>query len=328
MPKAISSPNIALIKYWGNRNNELRLPAADSISMVLDTPTVTAEVSPSDQFAVQSFDAEGNERPQKPEAIARLEKHWNLVKKYLTSIGINTLPAHVALTIRSGIPQSIGIASSSAVFSCLAEAYAGFVTDLSREDVAILGRLGSGSGARNIFGGYVTLENTCEGMAGTISKQVADETHWRLHDIIVVPSQEEKKVGSTEGHAMANTSPLFAERIQQIPKRMKECISAIETKDFEKLQYVVEEDALDMHKVMQTQNPPLHYLNAETHRILKEIDALRSGKKLNVLYTMDAGPTVHLICTEDSKNSIEQYADAQQGCIVLKAKTGGSSRLI
>lgn len=328
MPKAHSSPNIALIKYWGNRQNDLRLPAADSLSMVLDQPSVEVQVEPADQFSVQSFDAEGNEKQQKPEALRRLEKHWHLTKEYLTSIGHNNLPEHVALTIHSHIPQSIGIASSAAVFSCLAEAYAGCVEVLSREDVAIIGRLGSGSGARNSFGGYVALENTGEGMAGTRSRQIADETHWMLHDIVIVPSQEEKKVGSTEGHAGAATSQLFAARVADIPRRMKECEDALLQRDFEKLQRVSELDALDMHRVMETQDPPLQYLNEETHRIIKEIEALRASEKLHVLYTMDAGPTVHLICTEDSRKTIEEYADQQKGCIVFKAKTGKGSSLI
>ncbi len=34
-PKAIASPNIALIKYWGNRNHQLRIPSNGSLSMTL-----------------------------------------------------------------------------------------------------------------------------------------------------------------------------------------------------------------------------------------------------------------------------------------------------
>ncbi len=33
---AIAHPNIALIKYWGNRDEQLRLPSNGSISMNLD----------------------------------------------------------------------------------------------------------------------------------------------------------------------------------------------------------------------------------------------------------------------------------------------------
>ena len=331
MITAQSSPNIALIKYWGNRDNTLRLPAADSLSMVLDFPTVQAHIEPATTFTVRSYDHAGIEKPQNEASMQRLKKHWELSKQFLESIGQSQgIPQEVSITIRSGIPPAIGIASSAAVFSCLGEAYGALVKGkaLTREQVSILSRIGSGSAGRNSFGGYVALKNHGEGIGSAYGRQIVDEHHWLLHDIIIVPSREEKKVGSTEGHALASTSPLFKERLEQIPRRMRECIDALQTKDFEKLQQVSEEDALDMHRVMQTQTPPLEYLSDATHRIIRDIEKLRKSDKLDVLYTMDAGPTVHLICTEDSRGAVETFAQQQKDCIVFKAKTGNGSRLI
>lgn len=328
---ACSSPNIALIKYWGNRDNALRLPATDSLSMVLDFPTVEATVEPSNTFSVRSYDHHGIEKFQNEASVARLKKHWGLAKQFLETIDRATgLSQEISLTIHSGIPPAIGIASSAAVFSCLGEAYGALAdgTPLTREQVSILGRLGSGSGARNSFGGYVALENHGEGIASAYGRQIASERDWLLHDIIIVPDQKEKKVGSTEGHALASTSPLFSGRIRQIPRRMQECIGALQTKDFEKLRIISEEDSLDMHRVMQTQTPSLQYLSDATHRVIHDIEALRESDNLNVLYTMDAGPTVHLICTEDSVKTVEAFAEAQKDCIVFKAKTGSASRII
>ncbi len=305
---------------------------ADSLSMVLDTPTVHITVSPSETFQSQSFDAQEKEVPQSEKSIARLEKHWHLVRTYLQSIGrLGDVPTNVSLHIHSAIPPAIGIASSAAIFSCLAEAYAGLVhgVPLTRSDVSILGRLGSGSGARCCFGGFVTLENTRgDDIASTQSRQIANETHWPLHDIIIVQSHKEKKVGSTEGHAMAHTSPLYADRIRAIPRRMKECIDAITMKDFEKLQRVAEEDSLDMHRVMETQVPSLQYLSSDTHRILREIEALRKSEHIEVLYTMDAGPTVHLLCSENALGVVKEFARSQKGCSMFETKIGGPSRLL
>lgn len=329
---AVSAPNIALIKYWGNRNNELRLPAADSLSITLDSPHTTVEVEPSDTFTMRSFDETGKEKVQTATSIARLKNHFDLTQAYLESTNrLDECTEHVSVVIRSQIPPSIGIASSAAVFSCLAEAYAGLLAEqpLTREQISIIARLGSGSAARSVMGGFVALKNTGGDEIGSASTmQIAPADHWALHDIILVPDQKEKKVGSTEGHAMAATSPLFAERIKHIPRRMQECIDAILTKNFEKLQRVAEEDTLDMHRVMQTQNPPLNYLSDETHRIIGEIESLRKNEHLEVLYTMDAGPTVHLICTEDARGKVEQFAQAQKGCVVLKTKIGEGSKLL
>ena len=328
--RATSAPNIALIKYWGNRNEELRLPAADSLSMTLDRPTVEVAVSDAGEFFVRSFGLDGGERTLTEKEIKRLEKHFLLAKKYLESIGAaGTFPASVSLEIRSKIPKSVGLASSAAVFSALAEAYGGFVNNLSRRDISILARLGSGSASRSAYGGFVAMvAGEGEELGCAYAEQIAPEGHWKLWDIIIVPSQEEKKTGSTEGHALARTSPLFEARLRKIPRRQKECIEAIRQKDFGKLQSVAEEDCLDMHAVMMSSTPPLRYLNDETHRIVRDIEELRTREHLAVLYTMDAGPTVHLVCEESALPAVQAFAHAQKGCTVFEAGIGGGSRRV
>ena len=57
--KAASTPNIALIKYWGNRNDALRLPTTDSLSMTLDgtTETLAGEIAIAPDCQVITFDS-------------------------------------------------------------------------------------------------------------------------------------------------------------------------------------------------------------------------------------------------------------------------------
>lgn len=45
---AVAHPNIALIKYWGKRDEEFMLPMTSSLSMTLDIfpTTTTVEVGP------------------------------------------------------------------------------------------------------------------------------------------------------------------------------------------------------------------------------------------------------------------------------------------
>ena len=73
---------------------------------------------------------------------------------------------------------------------------------------------------------------------------------------------------------------------------------------------------------MQTQTPSLQYLNDETYRITEGIEDLRTREHLPVLYTMDAGPTVHLICTEEALATIRAFAHAQRNCTIFEAKIG------
>ena len=332
---ARSTPNIALIKYWGNRNEELRLPMADSLSMTLDHPNVEISIEESDRFEVHSYDPEGQEKTLTEKQVSRWEKTLDLCRQYLKTLNApDALPTKITLQIHSHIPPSVGLASSAAVFSCLGKAIAGFVAPsiaLTDEQVSILARLGSGSAARSIFGGFSALL-AGEGMdiGSSAAIQIAPENHWLLHDIIVIPSHDEKKVGSTEGHALASTSPFYKQRVEDIRnRRQQECIDAIRDRDFEKLQNVTEEDALDMHHVMETSMPPLNYLTANTHRIVAAIKDLRVKEHLPVLFTMDAGPTVHLICTEEAESKVLAFAKAQKGCTIFSANVGpGASLLI
>lgn len=335
MVTARSTPNIALIKYWGNRRDALRLPAADSCSITLDGPSVEIFVEHSPTLTVQSFQEDGSEKIHTPRDIERLAEHLRLTKEFLATKDLATaIPDSVHITIHSAIPPAIGLASSAAVFSALATAYA-HIVNLSPQEVSVIARLGSGSAARSIFGGFVTLKNqqinqpTYNEIESAFAEQIAPPSHWPLFDVIIVPTMEEKIVGSTEGHHMAHTSPLFQKRIETITlRRQQECIDAILKKDFEALQRVTEEDCWDMHNVMQTQTPSLHYLNDETYRIVEEMENLRTREHLPVLYTMDAGPTVHLICMEEALTAVRKYAQAQKNCRIMEAKIGKGATLI
>jgi diphosphomevalonate decarboxylase len=78
--------------------------------------------------------------------------------------------------------------------------------------------------------------------------------HWKLADCIAIVSASHKKTGSTEGHALAPTSPLQAARVADAPRRLDLCRRAILERDFEAFASVVELDSDMMHSVMMTSN--------------------------------------------------------------------------
>src|SRR5574341_1644016 len=64
---AIANPNIAFIKYWGNRDNTLRLPVNGSISMNLDGLMTRTMVSfqpslPFDELVINGHEVTGTGR--------------------------------------------------------------------------------------------------------------------------------------------------------------------------------------------------------------------------------------------------------------------------
>lgn len=322
---AKSAPNIALIKYWGNRNNDYRLPAAASLSMTLNSPTVTVTVSHSEYTVLDST------KELTPTDIGRFETTIENIKRYLISIGKETaLPGSLNVKVTSDIPPGIGLASSSAVFAALAKAIAELAdAKLTPEEISIMARLGSGSACRSILGGFVAMENVGDDMDGAIATQIADENHWQLYDIVIAPDITHKKISSTEGHRSASTSPKFDARIRDIANtRQQECVNAILNKDFAKLMHVAEADCMDMHAVMQTQTPPLQYLSTETERLVRELQGLRSRQHLPLLCTMDAGPTVHVICETGAKDVVVEFANSQEGCQIFEASIGRGANIL
>ena len=109
---AQANPNIALIKYWGNRDNDIRLPANGSVSMTLDgletcTTVDFNEILKSDEVVINGCKAGSA-------AGARVTK---MLEEIRSLAGIHQY-AHVESD--NNFPISAGIASSASAFAALA----------------------------------------------------------------------------------------------------------------------------------------------------------------------------------------------------------------
>ena len=126
---------------------------------------------------------------------------------------------------------------------------------------------------------------------------IAPADYWDLVDCVAVISRVHKPTGSTEGHALADTSPLQAARLADAPRRLDLCRQAILERDFEALAQVVELDSNMMHAVMMTSSPPLVYWQPATLAIMHAVSTWRQ-QGLPACYTNDAGPNVHVLCLQ------------------------------
>ena len=197
---AISHPNIAFIKYWGNRDNELRLPANGSISMNLDGLTTRTRVTFDPSFPTDIFDL--NNKRQSGSSLERVVKHLNFIR------GLRGVSTHAHVLSDNDFPTGAGIASSAAAFSALALAgSAALQLQFSEKDLSRLARRGSGSACRSIPTGFVewTAGRTDE---DSYAFSIAEPSSWDLVDCIAVVQSAHKTVGSTAGHALAGSSPL------------------------------------------------------------------------------------------------------------------------
>ena len=288
---AISHPNIALIKYWGNLDHALRIPANSSLSMTLGGLETRTSVSFDPDLDRDEVDLDDH-KAESP-VYDRVVRHLDIIRAIA---GIQT---RASVQSHNSFPAGTGIASSASGFAALTvAACAAAELSLPPKQLSILARQGSGSAARSILGGFVELHSGPTSDA-SYAMQVAAPEHWDLLDLIAVISSTHKEKGSSYGHNIAHTSPLQAARVEDTPRRMDVCRSAILERDFPALAQIVELDSNMMHAVMQTSTPPLIYLDPASIDLMKKIEIWRHGG-LQVCYTLDAGPNVHCICTRSS----------------------------
>lgn len=317
---AIASPNIALIKYWGDIDSALRLPANGSISITLGGLQTQTQVDFDSTLNSDEVSLHG--KPAPSQARARVAEHLDRVR---AMAGLSTR-AHVVS--QSNFPPDSGIASSAAAFAALTmAACAAAGLDLDPSALSRLARLGSGSACRSIFAGYVEWPFT-EREEESYARPLAPPEHWRLADLIAVVERGAKAVGSTAGHRLASTSPLQAARIADAPRRLAKCRQAILTRDFSALAEIVEQDSLMMHAIMMTSSPALLYWTPATIDILRQAAAWRSAG-LAVCATIDAGPNVHILCPEEAAEEIGRRLRQLPGVqTVLSARPGPAASLL
>lgn len=317
---AQAHPNIAFIKYWGNRDNNLRLPMNGTISMNLNglftRTTVSFQPSlPFDELIINGHEVTGT-------GLKRVSEILDLIRS------MANIKDHAEVMTENNFPSGAGIASSASAFAALALAgskAAGL--NLSEPELSRLARRGSGSASRSIPSGFV------EWQAGTFDEDsfafsIAEPSHWNLVDLIAIVSASHKKTGSTEGHAIAPTSPLQAARVTDAPRRLEICRNAILKRDFNSFASIVEHDSDMMHAVMMTSTPALHYWKPASLAVMNAVREWRADG-LPICYTVDAGANVHVITLEPEAHTVEKRLREINGVEnILVARAGGAASIV
>jgi diphosphomevalonate decarboxylase len=316
---AVAHPNIAFIKYWGNEDDILRLPSNASLSMNLDALHTTTTVLFDDTLTGDTLTI--NNETASGAALNRVAAHLDLVRAQAKITTAARVVSH------SNFPMGSGIASSASAFAALSVAAAA-AAGLSLDEAALsrLARRGSGSASRSVPGGY------CQWVTGTdktsIATSIAPPEHWDLRDVVVIASQEHKPVGSSDGHRLAKTASLQEARVAGAEERLTQCREALLARNLKIMGQVMEEDAVIMHAVMMSSQPPLYYWNTATMDIIQATQRWRK-QGLPVYFTIDAGPNVHLICEARHQKEVEIEARKIPGVKqVLTSGPGGPARLI
>ena len=296
---AIAPSNIAFTKYWGRKDEVLRLPENGSISMCLSNLLTTTTVEFSDKFSEDKVIINGGGL-EEGEA-QRVIKHLDRVRKLASHMSSGKLKAKVVSN--NNFPTGTGLSSSASGFAALslaASASAGLKLD--EKDLSILARQGSGSACRSIPSGFVEWldGDTSE---TSYSTQIFPADYWAITDVVAIVSSSKKEVSSTEGQKQATSSPFMQVRISGMKEKNKKIKRLIKDKNFKEFGELVEQDALELHSIMLTQYPPLIYWTPGTLQIMKLCSHWRA-EGIPVYFTINTGQDIHLICEQKNVKKV------------------------
>jgi diphosphomevalonate decarboxylase len=318
---ALAHPNIALVKYWGKRDEALILPHQSSLSLTLSPLSVTTTVEfgvVGDHVEINGHTAKGGER----------ERVLRLLESVRAAAGKDLGPAKVVS--RGDFPMAAGLASSAAAFAALAvagRAAAGLPPE--PRAASILARRGSGSACRSVQGGF------CEWQRGerpdgedSFAVQRFDAAHWPdVRMVVAILDRGEKEVKSRDGmkHTV-DTSPYYPAWVQDAERELAHAREHIARRDLQALGELCERNAWRMHATALAADPPLCYLNSATLALIQHLREQRR-KGMPVWFTLDAGPNPVLLTDAAHEVAAEALARACGALDVIRCVPGGDAEL-
>ncbi len=321
---ATAHPNIALVKYWGKRDERLILPHQSSLSVTLGPLSVTTSVefheSPGeDEIEINGLAATGTERARVVEALGLVRREARSERRRL---------GRAVMRSKGDFPAAAGLASSAAAFAALAvaaRAAAGFERDVRAE--SILARRGSGSASRSIQGGVVRWNRGRKrDGSDSFGQQLFDEAHWpELRLLVGMVSREEKEVKSRDGmKSTVKTSPYYPAWIDDAEAEVKRIVPFIKRRELEAVGEIAERNAWRMHATAFAARPPLNYLKPETLAVIEHCRQLRK-QGVGVWFTLDAGPNPVLLTSASDEEAVVAVLREHGANEVVRCRPGGDA---
>lgn len=317
-----ASSDIALVKYWGKKDEVLRLPENGSVSIILDgMDTITtvefSETFSEDEVYIQDKKIEVTSREAK-----RVIKHLDRMRK-LANVNLKA-----KVVSKNTFPRGTGLSSSGSGMAALTYATAKALgLELSEKELSILSRQASGTACRCACGGFVEWldGDTSE---TSYSHTIFDKDHWDIRDVVAVVDEGQKKISSTEGHESAQSSPFFEVRQNNIKAKIEAVKSAIKEKNFTKLGKIVEAEALEFHSILLTSEVPLILWYPGTLQVMQEVEKLRE-EGIECYFTINTGFNLHILTLPKFQDAVQERLNNLSLVVkTLTAKVGDKPKEI
>ncbi|WP_336361279.1 phosphomevalonate decarboxylase MvaD [Haladaptatus sp. ZSTT2] len=293
---AKAHPIQGLVKYHGMRNEELRLPYHDSISLCTAPSHSKTTVEFDDELAEDIYRVDGEE------IAGRGAERIKHVVDHVRSLA--DTDTRVRFESENNFPSNVGFGSSSSGFAAAALAAceaAGL--DMTLPEISAVARRGSSSAARAVTGGFSHLRtglNDEDCRSERIDSDLADEV---AIIAALVPAYKETE----EAHKEAADSHMFDARMAHIHGQIAEMRDGLREADFDRVFELAEHDSLSLTATTMTGPAGWVYWKPDTLRVFETVRELRDDG-VPVYFSTDTGASVYV-------NTKPEYADRVEEAI-------------
>ncbi|WP_104735475.1 diphosphomevalonate decarboxylase [Hanstruepera ponticola] len=310
-----SPSNIALVKYWGKKKDQI--PENPSISFTLNNCKTITTLSYTPKENVDDFSFEVYlDGIKKDDFKPKIEVFFQRVEKYLPFLK----DYHFKIETQNSFPHSSGIASSASGMSALALCLMSIeksiqpqmTVEFFNQKASFLARLGSGSACRSIEGDLIVWGKT-ESIVGSTDlygvkyPYLVHDNFKQYQDTILLVDKGEKQVSSTVGHNLMHDHPFAKNRFQQAHTNLESLKSILKSGDLDSFIELIESEALTLHAMMMTSIPYFILMKPNTLEIINKIWKFRKATGLHMGFTLDAGANVHVLYPKKESEKILEF---------------------
>ena len=315
---ARAHPIQGIVKYHGMRDDRLRLPYHDSVSVC---------TAPSETTTTVEFDAGHGEDVYVVDGERPEGRAFDRVARVVGAVRDRSEAAHADAPVRleseNSFPTNVGLGSSASGFAAAATALVEAADlELSRPAISAVARRGSASAARAVTGGFSHLRagmNDEDCRSYRIDSPLADDL--RVVSALV-PSYKE----TDSAHEEAAASHMFGARLAHVHEQIAAARDAIRAGEFERTFELAEHDSLSLAATTMTGPEGWVYWKPRTLAVFDAVRELRA-EGVPVYFSTDTGASVYVNTTVEHVDRVESVV-ADTGVDTDVWEVGGPARVL
>jgi len=308
---ARAHPIQGLIKYHGLKDENLRIPFHDSIS-VATAPTVSHTTVEFGRFRKDTASVDGRR------LVGReFERAKSVVDEVRLRSGVDL---KFKMESMNNFPSNVGLGASASGFAALAVAAskaAGLKASI--EQLSVIARRGAGSATRSVTGAFSRWRAGHEDEE-SFSYQIASEEFQMGIVVALIPAFK----FTESAHKAVLSSPFFHSRLAYVHGALAEMENAIKKRDIKKIGLLAERDSLILHGITMTGLDEMILWRPETVRVILEVRKMRE-EGLPAYFSIDTGATVYVNTLPNKAMEIEARIRSL-GIETITCRVGGRAK--